>query len=163
MYLLYSLEIRKYFFYVLLFKKLYYGSIMIIEPILVDYLPNQKRKGRIICRRVRQRHSNCSTPSQTRCSLWRDGSCKFIFAIFQIWKPVSNDLYLAKSNHRRREETLCFPSYPYGPCKQETRWWKSKESTRSRRGCQTSCPKKEINFFWGITPPIGLKNRTFSF
>merc|ERR1711977_109972 len=97
--------------------------------IQVDYLPNQKRKGWIIRRRVRQRHSNRSTSSQTRLPLRRNGR--------------------TKSHHRRRKEALCFPSYPYGPCQQEIGWWKSQACTRSRRGCQASCPKKEINLTCG--------------
>merc|ERR1711990_640033 len=83
---------------------------------------NQKRKGWIIRRRVCQRHSNRSTSSQTRLPLRRNGR--------------------TKSHHRRRKEALCFPSYPYGPCQQEIGWWKSQARTRSRRGCQASCPKK---------------------
>merc|ERR1712154_172997 len=60
-----------------------------------------------------------------------------------------------------KRRSTCFPSYPYGPCKQETRWWKSKESTRSRRGCQTSCPKKEINFFCGKKKKKKKKKNSF--
>merc|ERR1712113_437542 len=74
-------------------------------------------------------HSNCSTPSQTRLSLRRNGS--------------------TKSHYRRRKEALCFPSYPYGSCQQEIGWRKSQACTRSRRGCQASCPKKEINLSCG--------------
>merc|ERR1712136_388521 len=97
--------------------------------IQVDYLPNQKRKGWIIRRRVCRRHSNRSTSSQTRLPLRRNGR--------------------TKSHYRRRKEALCFPSYPYGPCQQEIGWWKSQARKRSRRGCQTSCPKKEINLICG--------------